>query len=469
MKAKEYFHNRKKSYLDDLFELLKIPSITQDTMEVKNAATWLIKRLNLTASSVESFETPGNPIIFAHWVNQNPASMDKKPMTILFYGHFDVQSPEPLEMWDSPPFSPEIREGRIYSRGAGDNKGQFFAHLSAIESLIHTKKLNINVKFVLDGEEEMGSPHLGKILDRNSNFFSDIALVIVSDGPSDPSWRPSLVFGARGIVTVQIEIDSAFKDVHSGNFGGIQPNPAIDLIYILNTMIDESGRCLIDGFYENIFSPDPLALEAADQLKRTPDLYKKTLGISYFGGEQDQQLVHRVLFRPTFNIRGIKSGEVRENAKTIIPKNAVVEIDMRLVPNQDPEYIKNIFLKHIEDLKSRSKRWEALIDRCQLKFEAGFAPLHTPLDLPWTEILEQAITEGFNEPPVKIPLLGGSLPIYDLFEITKKPLYIVPFGQPDQGNHAPNENLMVKWFENGVYTSISLLHQLSKIKENEII
>ncbi|MFX0085773.1 MAG: M20/M25/M40 family metallo-hydrolase [Candidatus Hodarchaeota archaeon] len=464
MKAYERFQVQKQNYINSLFDLIRIPSVSQDFVEVCKAADWLTERLIQTATKVDCIKTPGNPIILAEWYHQNSNEEKGQKKTILFYGHYDVQSPEPIKMWDSPPFSPEIRDGRIYARGAGDNKGQFFAHLCAIECLYHVKKLQINVKFVLDGEEEVGSPHIGKTLRENFQFFSDIDLIIVSDGPSDPSWRPSLVFGARGIVTPQIYLESASKDVHSGNFGGIQPNPAIDLVHLLNTMINESGKCLIEGFYDDIFSPDPLALEAAELLNRSPDMYKEILGISYFGGEQDQPLIHRVMFRPTFNIRGFKSGEVKESAKTIIPKDATLELDMRLVPNQKPENIKRIFLRHIEELKFRSERWNAIIERCKTTFEASFAPLHTPLDLPWTELLETAIAEGFGESPVKIPLLGGSLPIFDLFDITRKPLYIIPFGQPDQANHAPNENLMVKWFENGVHTSIKLLSRISEMK-----
>jgi acetylornithine deacetylase/succinyl-diaminopimelate desuccinylase-like protein len=468
MKAYERFQKQKQDYFDDLFDLLRIPSISQDLIEVRKAAEWLTNRLLRTVTNVDCIETPGNPIILAEWSHQNSIEDTSQKKTILFYGHYDVQSPEPLEMWDSPPFSPEIRDGRIYARGAGDNKGQFFAHLCAIECLYHAKKLQLNVKFLFDGEEEIGSPHLRTVLQSKLSFFSDIDLIIVSDGPSDPSWRPSLVFGARGIVTPQIYLESASKDVHSGNFGGIQPNPAIDLVHLLNTMMNESGKCLIEGFYDDIFSPDPLALEAARLLNRTPNMYKETLGISYFGGEQDQPLIHRVMFRPTFNIRGFKSGEVKESAKTIIPKDATLEIDMRLVPNQKPEHIKKIFLKHIEQLKSHSERWNEIIKRCNITFEASFAPLHTPLNFPWTELLEKGITEGFGEKPVKIPLLGGSLPIFDLFEITRKPLYIIPFGQPDQGNHAPNENLMVKWFENGVHTSIQLLSTIPEMNETKV-
>ncbi|MFX0152878.1 MAG: peptidase dimerization domain-containing protein, partial [Candidatus Hodarchaeota archaeon] len=249
-------------------------------------------------------------------------------------------------------------------------------------------------------------------------------------------------------------------DVHSGNFGGIQPNPALDLMHILQTMVDDQGRCLIEDFYEDVFTPDSLAIEAADQLDRTPEMYKKVLGISYFGGEQDQPLAHRNMFRPTFNIRGFQSGSVREQAKTIIPKDAIVELDMRLVPNQKPDKIEKQVITHLERLKQRSKRWAAVIGRCRVNYEASFSPMYTPLDLPWTKVLEDSLQEGFGQKPVKIPLLGGSLPLYKIYEVTGKPLYVIPYAQPDQGNHAPNENLMLEWFECGVQTSIRLIENL---------
>ncbi|MFX0122594.1 MAG: M20/M25/M40 family metallo-hydrolase [Candidatus Hodarchaeota archaeon] len=454
-----YFINQKQTFLDDLFQFLRIPSISNNKEEVENAAIWLKNRLESSTDLSKIVETSGNPVIFAEW-EPNISSENSEYRTVLIYGHYDVQSPEPLDQWVSPPFEPEIRNGRIYARGVGDNKGQHFAHLVAIECLTKLKQLALRVKFILDGEEESGSPNLDEALIKEKEFFSNIDLAFVSDGPADPSWKPTISFGARGIVTAQIYLCSANNDVHSGNFGGIQPNPVLDLMSILQTMVNENGRCLISGFYDDIFTPDKGALKAAEELNRTPEVYQKSLGIDYFGGEQDIPLVHRVIFRPTFNIRGFQSGHVQENAKTIIPKDAVVELDFRLVPHQKPNQIQELFLNHLENLKKRSDRWKAMIGRCEVTFDAGFAPIHTPLDLPWTNILVQSIKEGFGEEPVKIPLLGGSLPLYNLFQQMKKPMYIIPFGQPDQGNHAPNENLMLEWFEKGVITSMMLLKNL---------
>jgi acetylornithine deacetylase/succinyl-diaminopimelate desuccinylase-like protein len=460
-KVVDYYIDHKQAFLDDLFHFLRIPSISNEKADVDKASLWLKRRLKTSASYLKIVRTSGNPVILAEWEpNTSDEENTVNSPTVLIYGHYDVQSPEPLDQWISPPFEPQVRDGRIFARGVGDNKGQFFAHLIAIECLTKFSELGLRVKFLFDGEEEIGSPNLDKALIQEKEFFSDIDLVFVSDGPADPSWKPTLCFGARGIVTAQIYLNSANNDVHSGNFGGIQPNPAIDLMSILQTMVDDNGRCLIKGFYNEVFTPDEEALQAAEELKRTPEMYQKSLGVDYFGGEQDIPLVHRVMFRPTINIRGFQAGSVREHAKTIIPKDAVVELDFRLVPHQQPAQIQDLLLNHLEQLKQKSDRWNAMIRRCDMTFETGFAPIYTPLNLPWTKILTQSITEGFGEEPVKIPLLGGSLPLYNLFKHIRKPVYIIPFAQPDQGNHAPNENLMLEWFEMGVITSMMLLKNL---------
>lgn len=457
MKGLDIFETKKKEIIDDLFDLIRIPSITREKEEVRKAAKWLINRLNKTADFVELIETEGNPAIIAEWKAQ---IQKKNTITLLFYGHYDVQPPEPLDKWVSPPFEPEIREGRIYARGVGDNKGQLFANLCGIECVLEAEELGVNVKFVFDGEEEIGSPYLDQALKSKAEFFEDVDLVVVSDGPADPTWKPTLEFGARGIVTMRIELISADSDVHSGNFGGIQPNPVWDLVSILKTMRDDKGKCLIEGFYEDVFTPSEKAIEAANDLARDPEDYKKQLGITYFGGELDKPLEHRKMFRPTFNIRGFKSGSIRENARTIIPREAVVEIDARLVPNQKPEKIKQLILNHLERLKQKSERMKNIIEKCIITSETSFYPLFTPFEFPWTEIIEDSIKEGYGEQPLKIPLAGGSLPLQPLYEVTQKPIYIIPYAQPDENNHAPNENMMVEWFENGIKTCINLLDKL---------
>ncbi len=457
MKPTEVYQSNKQQFYDELFELLRIPSITKNSEDVKVAAEWLKNKLEQNADYVEVIQTKGNPVVLAEW---KPQIQQKDTPTLLLYGHYDVQPPEPLDKWNSPPFEPEIRDGRIFCRGVGDNKGQFYAHYCAIKCLREANELGLTVKFILDGEEELGSFHLEEAMNARKEFFEDVDLIIVSDGPADPSWKPTLEFGARGIQTVRIELQSADSDVHSGNFGGIQPNPAWDLLSILNTMRDAKGKCLIEGFYDDVFVPSEAALKAAEELNRDPDTYMKQLGISYFGEEHDQPLAHRVMFRPTFNIRGFKSGEIRENAKTIIPSEAVVEIDVRMVPNQTPEKMEALILNHLDKLKSQSERMAQVLDRCKISFGASFHPLFTPLELPWTEILAEAIKEGFEQELVKLPLAGGSLPLYSLYKVTEKPIYIIPYAQPDEANHAPNENMMVEWFEKGVKTSIKLLQKL---------
>jgi len=462
LSAFDLFKNNEEEFLDELFELIRIPSISRNMEDVQVAANWLENKLKQTADYVEQIPTSGNPIVIAEWKPQIDELSACIPTTILFYGHYDVQPPDPLDEWVSPPFEPEIRDGRIYARGIGDNKGQFFAHIVAIECLLNLNQLGVKVKMILDGEEELGSPNLDEALDKKQEFFEDIDLVVVSDGPADPTWKPTLEFGARGIVTVQFDLKTAKGDVHSGNFGGIQPNPVWDLISILKTMKDNDGKCLIEGFYEDVFVPSEAALAAADNLNRNPDVYKEQLGISYFGEEKEQPITHRLMFRPTLNIRGFSSGSVRENARTIIPKDAVAELDVRLVPNQTPEKIENLILNHLEILKNDSKHYAQILERCSINFETSFYPMFTPLELPWTQVLEKSIEQGFGEKPLKIPLAGGSLPLYSIYKVTGKPMYIIPYANPDEDNHAPNENMMIDWFENGVKTSIYLIENLGR-------
>ncbi|MCK5158031.1 MAG: M20/M25/M40 family metallo-hydrolase, partial [Candidatus Heimdallarchaeota archaeon] len=197
-----------------------------------------------------------------------------------------------------------------------------------------------------------------------------------------------------------------------------------------------------------------------------PEDYKKQLGLTYFGGEQDQPLEHRKMFRPTSNIRGILSGSVREKARTVIPREAVVDLDFRLVPHQKPEVIRLLILDHFEKLKNQSERMKQILDRCEISFGTSFYPLFTPFELPWSDILEEAVKEGFGKDPLKVPIAGGSLPLQPLYEVTEKPIYIIPYAQPDENNHAPNENMMVDWFENGIKTCIILLDKLVSINKD---
>jgi acetylornithine deacetylase/succinyl-diaminopimelate desuccinylase-like protein len=462
LKVNDFYSKNKQKFLDELFDLIKIPSISRDKEVVQLAANWLEHKLKQTADYVEQIPASANPVILAEWKPQVTEISSRAPTTILFYGHYDVQPPEPLDEWLSPPFEPEIRDGRIFARGIGDNKGQFFAHIVAIECLHKLDQLGVNVKMILDGEEELGSPYIDEAIGQRKEFFENIDLVIVSDGPADPTWKPTLEFGARGIITVQLELQTAKGDVHSGNFGGIQPNPVWDLITILKTMKDDNGKCLIEGFYDDVFTPTRAALQAAEDLNRDPDVYKEQLDISYFGEEKDLPITHRLMFRPTFNIRGIKSGSVREKARTIIPKEVVAEMDIRLVPNQTPEKIEQIFKNHLDKLRAQSGNYSEILERCKVRFGTSFYPMFTPLELPWTEILVKSIEEGFEETPLKIPLAGGSLPLYSLYNATGKPMYIIPYAQPDEDNHAPNENMMVEWFEKGVKTSIAILKNLQE-------
>ncbi|MHA2365140.1 MAG: M20/M25/M40 family metallo-hydrolase, partial [Candidatus Hodarchaeales archaeon] len=279
-------------------ELISIPSITANKKHSLKAVEWLSKYLN-EFLKIKILKTNGNPIIIAFTEPQQ----HQKP-TILIYGHYDVQPVEPLDAWISPPFEPEIRNGRLYGRGTGDNKGQFFTHISALISLLETESLESNVILMLDGDEELGSPDLGDILKQNKNLLDGIDLVVASDGPAHASWKPGICFGCRGIIKIQIYVKTALHDRHSGNFGGLQPNPITALVEILKSMRNEEGRCLIKGFYDDVEIPDAIDLQIIEEYHITPEQLKKDLQINYFGGEHEFPIYHRAMFRPTVNIHG---------------------------------------------------------------------------------------------------------------------------------------------------------------------
>ena len=439
-----------------LFELLSIPSVTQDRANVRFASDWLLAYLSQSADHVRRVETTGNPVILAEW---RSTSGGESP-TVLLYGHYDVQPPGDLNQWSSDPFKPEVRDGRLFARGAGDNKGQFYAHLQAIEHLVEHDSLAWNVKLLLDGDEEQGSPFLAKAMEENLDFFQHIDLIIVSDGPAHVSWRPSLVFGARGILTFQLNVRLAKKDVHSGNFGGIQPNAAWALLDLIGTLREPfTERCLVKGFYDEVIDPDLEATKAALDLPLEEDNLKEQLGISFFGGESSYPLTFRVMFRPTINLRGISSGGVKSEARTIIPAKAVAELDCRLVPYQDPKVIAEKIRQHFQNLRE-DPRYARILASTSLSFGASFKPLYTPVSSPWTSYIEQAMRAGFDQDPVRVPLLGGSLPVAVLHEKTNAPLFILPYAQPDQSNHAPNENILLSWFYRGIETSKALFSTL---------
>jgi acetylornithine deacetylase/succinyl-diaminopimelate desuccinylase-like protein len=374
---------------------------------------------------------------------------EKKPSapTVLLYGHYDVQPPEPLDEWISPPFQPTIRGGRIYARGVGDNKGQHFAQLMAIEShfAVHGE-LPCNLIFLLEGEEEIGSPHIADFVSTYREALN-ADLVITADGHVHETGTPVLKYGVRGVSSFELRLRCANRDVHSGNFGGVVPNPIWELVHLLGTMKGPDGKITIDGFYDKVIPPTPLEQEAISRLPEDIETVKKELGLSKLDRPQGRGFYERLMFHPTFTINGFHSGYGGPGSKTVLPHEAVVKCDIRLVEAQTPDEI----LSKVGDHVSRVAPDVEFIPL------DGMLPSKTPLDSPYAAPLKAAIVTAQGKAPLEYPTTGGSLPDYVFTKILKIPAFVIPYGNADEANHAPNENLSLECFINGIRTGAAIL------------
>lgn len=437
-------------FIEELFILLRQPSISTRWEGVEECCQLMVEMMEKMGIKAKVLPMGGKrnpPLIYGEVI----APQAKR--TLLIYGHYDVQPPEPLEAWDTPPFQPTIRNGRIYARGSADNKGQFFAHFKAIESVVKIKgALPINVKFMLDPEEEAGSPSLNEFCRQNKDLFSaDIALN--SDGPMDTSGRPRLSFGNRGVLYVELTARGANQDFHSGNFGGPVPNPAWRLIEFLSSLRHPDGTVAIEGFYDHIVPPTPKEKEMMAKIPFDEKAFLKRYGLKSFAPPDNISFMEKLMFRPTLNIAGLISGYGGPGSKTVLPCQATVKMDMRLVVHQDPEDIYQKFLKHMQ--KYGFTDLEAKKIHC-------YYPSRTPVDHPWAKKFEQAIRQGFEQEPVLVPSGGGSFPGAAISNILGVPILSVPYGNHDENNHAPNENLSLDCFRKGIRTTATLFFKLAE-------
>lgn len=450
----DYVAEQFDGFLDDLFTLLEQPSISA-TGEGVAECTALAKRLcrEYGFDGVETVETDGQPAVIAH--ADADTDTDERP-TVLIYGHYDVQPVDP-EKWTSPPFEPTVREGpdgreRIYARGAGDNKGQWFAHLCAVRALRETTGLPVNVTLLLEGEEESGSPHLDRVVsDHAAALAAD--LTYVADGPVDASGRPHVLMGARGLLYVQLDATGPNRDLHSGNYGGPVPNPAWELTRILSSMKDEDGRVTIDGFYDDVRPLTDLDREALAAMPFDAEAVRADLDVGGFADGPGDSYLEKLLYYPTLNVAGFTSGYGGEGTKTIIPSTATLKMDMRLVADQDPDDVYETFRSHVEAHASGT------VD-VAVSMLGTMSPQRTPLDHPVREPVLDAVAEGWDADPILKPTLGGSLPTATFARHLETPVVVVPYANSDEDNHSPDENLALDCFENGVRTTAALLDRL---------
>jgi acetylornithine deacetylase/succinyl-diaminopimelate desuccinylase-like protein len=451
----DFINTHRDRYVDELKAYLAIPSISalpQHAADVRRCAEWCadeMRRIGL--QNVKLIDTPGNPVVYGDWLGAAGAP------TILFYGHYDVQPVDPLNLWESPPFEATIRDGEIYARGSADDKGQVFMHFKAVEAhLKQNGKLPVNIKFILEGEEEVGSVNLDEFIrGHKSELAADV--VVISDSPMFARGIPSICYGLRGLVYFQIDLRGSSTDLHSGSFGGAVANPAIVLSQMLAQMKDRGGRIKIPGFYDDVVALQDEERKAWASLPFNEKQYKKDFGIPKVYGEADYTTLERTWARPTFEVNGLLSGFTGEGAKTVLPAVAMAKVSMRLVPNQDPDKIAKLFEAHVQDIAPKTV--EVKVTRMH-----GGKPWMTSYDNPFVQAAGRAIEKGFGQKPV-FTREGGSIPVVSTFqEELGLPSVLFGVGLPDENAHAPNEKLDVGNFHGGIIASAILYDEIAKTR-----
>jgi acetylornithine deacetylase/succinyl-diaminopimelate desuccinylase-like protein len=451
----DFIHTNRDRYVQELKQYLAIPSISalpQHAGDVRRCAEWTadeMRRIGL--EQVSLVETGGNPIVYGEWLHAPGAP------TILFYGHYDVQPVDPVDLWESPPFEATIRDGELYARGAADDKGQVFMHFKAIEA--HMKqagRLPVNLKVIIEGEEEVGSVNLDKFVhEQKQRLKADV--VVISDSAMFDRGVPSICYSLRGLVYFQIDVRGTLSDLHSGLFGGAVVNPNMALAQMLAQMKDKGGRVKIPGFYDAVRPLEDAERTAWKSLPFNERQYRKGLGAPKLFGESGYTTLERVWARPTFEVNGMLGGFTGEGAKTVIPAVAMAKVSMRLVPNQDPDVIAGLFEAYVKKVAPKSV--EVKVTRMH-----GGHPWITSYDNPYVQAASRAIEQGFGKPPV-FCREGGSIPVVFTFQkALEVPSVLFGVGLPDENAHAPNERLDLGNFHNGIVASAILYEEIASTR-----
>ena len=444
----EYVETHKVRFLDELLDLLRFPSVSADPKykkDVLRTAEYVAAQLKgAGAEKIEICQTAGYPIVYAEKIT------DPRKPTVLVYGHYDVQPADPLELWETPPFEPTVRDGKVFARGACDDKGQFYMHVKALELMLKTGKMPCNIKFMIEGEEEVGSNNLGAFVQENKERL-DADVVLISDTAMISLDTPSLETGLRGLSYVEVEVTGPNRDLHSGVYGGAVANPITILSKMIASLHDENNHITIPGFYDDV---EELTKDERMALNKAPyveEEYKQDLEVEELWGERGYSTVERTGIRPTLEVNGIWGGYIGEGAKTVLPSKANAKISMRLVPNQQSDKITRLFTEHFEKIAPKNVK-------VKVTPHHGGEPVVTPTDSIAYQAAYQAITESFGKEP--IPTRGGgSIPIVALFE---KELGIktvlMGFGLDSDNLHSPNEKFDIANFYKGIET-IPLFHR----------
>lgn len=453
--VEEYVIASQDRYVEDLKEVIRIPSVSSSpdhARDVKKCAEFFRdKMLEIGLQRAELYDTPGHPIVYGQWLGLSGLP------TVLIYGHYDVQPADPLDMWETPPFEPDVRNGRMYGRGTVDDKGQVYIHLKAVQSWLKTEEsLPLNVKFILEGEEEIGSENLSSFLkDHRDLLEADVALI--SDTPMFKKGMPSICYGLRGLAYFQIDVKGSKQDLHSGSFGGATKNPIQALTEMLNRMKDGEGRITIPGFYDDVVDIAPEEREALKKLPFDEEAYRQEIGAPRLFGEEGYSVLENIWCRPTFDVCGIWGGFIEEGAKTIIPARAHAKVSMRLVPHQNPDTVGELFERYVTEIAPPEA--EVSVQRVH-----GGMPFLADTTHPAFDAARRALEKGFGNPAVLIRE-GGSIPfLHTLIEALRIPCLLVGFGLPNENAHAPNEWLDLENYQKGILSSIHLYENLSRIR-----
>jgi succinyl-diaminopimelate desuccinylase len=449
-----YLSSHATKFEDELCELLRIASVSADSRrksDVRRAAEWVAGQFRGLGLKTEICETPGNPIVYAEW----PAAPGAP--TALVYGHYDVQPPEPLDLWKSPPFEPTRRDGNLYARGATDDKGQMFTHIKSAEAWLKGGggKLPVNLKFLIEGEEEVGSANLDPFIAANrERLKADVC--VISDTSQFAPGVPAITYGLRGIAYYELRIQGPSRDLHSGTFGGAVMNPATALVRMLATLHDADGRVQVPGFYDDVVPLSDAERREFAALPFDEAGFKQAIGLTDVAGEKGFTTLERRWARPTCDINGLTSGYQGEGAKTVLPAYASAKFSFRLVPKQDPAKIDRALKDHLQKV-------------CPPGVSLSLTSFHgapgvvVPLDSPYVAAAQRAIESGFGRRPVFMRE-GGSIPVVSTFhDLLGLDTLLLGWGLDDDNTHSPNEKFCLADFHRGIKASAYLWHELGEL------
>ncbi len=454
MKLAEYIDSKREEHLNDLYEFLRIPSVSAQSEhqpDILRAAKWVAD--HLTAAGLENVEvvpTKMHPLVYGESLRA-----PGKP-TILFYGHYDVQPAEPLDLWTSPAFEPAIRGGNLYGRGTADDKGQVHIHIRALDAILKTAgKLPINLKVMIEGEEEVGSVSLWEFVNANKARLKADALV-VSDTGMLAAGVPSITYGLRGLNYYQIEVTGPAQDLHSGIFGGAVPNPITILCELFAKLHDNNGRVAVPGFYGDVAKVSGAERKALQSLPWKASAFRKTVGAPGLSGEKGASIIEQLWTRPTLELNGIWGGYTGEGAKTVIPSKAYAKFSTRLVPNQNPDQITKAIERQVKKLLPKTVKFKLEL------LSAGKAWV-APYTHPYFEVAHNALEKGFGKRAVFIRE-GGSIPfVTQMYDTFKVPCILMGFGLPDENAHAPDEHISLENYFGGIKAVAEFYEGLGKL------